>query len=189
MRNPLRGARYANVAATLALVVALGGTGYAATTIGTKDLKNNAVTSAKIKDGNVKGGDLNENSVSTAKIKDGSVKDADVSDITMQNLPLVNGWTAYDSRGARYGKDASGVVHLSGGVAQGGVFDGEIAVLPPGFRPTGGSAWISTNLFAGEGPARIIIGTDGTVTVEATAPATSADAQGFTSLDGVYFVP
>jgi hypothetical protein len=45
---------YANVASTLALVVALGGTGYAATTlaphsVGTKQLKDGAVTSAKVK--------------------------------------------------------------------------------------------------------------------------------------------
>jgi hypothetical protein len=189
MRNPLRGTSYANVAATLALVVALGGTGYAASTIGTADLKNNAVTSAKIKAGAVKGGDLSDNSVTSAKLKDGSVKAADVSDIAMDDLTLINGWTPYDSRGARFGVDASGVVHLSGGVMQGGAFNGQITVLPPGFRPTGGSAWISTNLFGGVGPARIIVETDGTVSIQTTAPATNADAQDFTSLDGVYFVP
>jgi hypothetical protein len=47
--------RYATVAATVALVAALGGTSYAASTIikpnsvGTRQLKNNAVTSAKVK--------------------------------------------------------------------------------------------------------------------------------------------
>jgi hypothetical protein len=46
----------ATIIATLALVVALGGTGYAAASlprnsVGTKQLKNNAVTSKKVKDG------------------------------------------------------------------------------------------------------------------------------------------
>jgi hypothetical protein len=47
--------RYASVTATIALVAALGGTSYAASTIikpnsvGTRQLKNNAVTSAKVK--------------------------------------------------------------------------------------------------------------------------------------------
>lgn len=48
------GRRYANVASTLALVVALGGTGYAASTlaahsVGTRQLKTGAVTSKKVK--------------------------------------------------------------------------------------------------------------------------------------------
>ncbi|WP_232678254.1 hypothetical protein [Nocardioides sp. R-C-SC26] len=42
-----------------ALVVALGGTSYAATQIQTKDIANNAVTSNKIKDGSIKPRDLN----------------------------------------------------------------------------------------------------------------------------------
>ena len=46
---------YANVTATLALVLALGGTSYAAAklapnSVGTAQIKNNAVTTAKVKD-------------------------------------------------------------------------------------------------------------------------------------------
>ncbi|TYL46314.1 hypothetical protein FXB39_14290 [Nocardioides sp. BGMRC 2183] len=44
--------------AILALVVAAAGAGYAAGKIGTKDLKNNAVTSAKVKNGSLKAADL-----------------------------------------------------------------------------------------------------------------------------------
>ncbi|UMG91760.1 hypothetical protein [Nocardioides sp. TF02-7] len=44
--------------AVLALVVAAAGAGYAAGKIGTKDLKNNAVTSAKVKNGSLKATDL-----------------------------------------------------------------------------------------------------------------------------------
>jgi hypothetical protein len=190
VKNPFRGAGYANVAATLALVVALGGTSYAAATIGTSDIKKNAVTSAKIKNKNVKTVDLKNNAVKSSKIKNGAVKAHDVADIQMQDLTLINGWSPWNAnRGAKYGKSADGVVHLSGGVQQTGAFNGIITILPPGYRPTGDHAWISTNLFGGTGPARIVVLTDGRVQVQPTAPATNANAQGFTSLDGVSFIP
>ena len=55
MRQVFRPGRYANVASTVALVVALGGTSYAAValpknSVGNKQLKTNAVTSGKVKD-------------------------------------------------------------------------------------------------------------------------------------------
>ena len=55
MRRAFRPGRYANVASTLALVVALGGTSYAAValprnSVGNKQLKTSAVTSSKVKD-------------------------------------------------------------------------------------------------------------------------------------------
>jgi hypothetical protein len=56
MKRPFGSGRYANVTSTLALVVALSGTSYAAAklapnSVGTPQLKNNAVTTAKVKDG------------------------------------------------------------------------------------------------------------------------------------------
>jgi hypothetical protein len=57
--------RYAAVTSTLALVVALGGTSYAATQIGTAQLKANAVTSPKIKNDTVTGQDVKEGSLGT----------------------------------------------------------------------------------------------------------------------------
>ena len=56
---------YANVMATIAVFVALGGGAYAAThlppkSVGTKQLKKNAVTSAKIRNGTITGADVNE---------------------------------------------------------------------------------------------------------------------------------
>ena len=55
MRRVFRSGRYANVASTLALVIALGGTSYAAValpknSVGSKQLKAEAVTSSKVKD-------------------------------------------------------------------------------------------------------------------------------------------
>jgi hypothetical protein len=68
MRRIFRGTRYANVTSTLALVVALGGTGaYAANTIGSKDIRN----------GQVKGSDLGRNAVTSGKIRDHSLRAKD----------------------------------------------------------------------------------------------------------------
>jgi hypothetical protein len=49
---------HATVVAYLALLAALGGSAYAASRVGTQDLKPNAVTSAKIRNKNVKGPDV-----------------------------------------------------------------------------------------------------------------------------------
>ena len=58
-----RTSRYAAVTSTFALIVALGGTSYAATKIGTQQLKNGAVTSPKIKNSTVTGADVKESSL------------------------------------------------------------------------------------------------------------------------------
>jgi hypothetical protein len=67
----IRRPRYADVAATLALVLALGGTAYAAGTVGTSDLKDGAVTTVK----------LHRQAVNSAKISDESVVLADLKGI------------------------------------------------------------------------------------------------------------
>ena len=54
--------------ALIALVVALSGTTYAAVRIGTNQIRDNAITSAKIRNGAVRNIDLARNSVVTAKI-------------------------------------------------------------------------------------------------------------------------
>ena len=59
---------YANVVASLALFVALGGSAYAAV-----QLSKSSVRSAHIKNGQVKGADLRKNAVTSKKIKDGSL--------------------------------------------------------------------------------------------------------------------
>ena len=64
---------YANVVASLALFVALGGTTYAAATIGAGDIKKDAVLSRHIKNGEVKNLDLGANAVGTGKVIDGSL--------------------------------------------------------------------------------------------------------------------
>lgn len=63
---------YANVVASLALFVALGGSGYAAV-----KLSKNSVGSKQIKNGQVKNADLAKNAVTSSKVKDGSLLSAD----------------------------------------------------------------------------------------------------------------
>ena len=58
-----RTSRYAAVTSTFALIVALSGTSYAAVKIGTQQIKNDAITSPKIKDGAVTGADVKESSL------------------------------------------------------------------------------------------------------------------------------
>ncbi|HSV40089.1 MAG TPA: hypothetical protein VLI04_15120 [Nocardioidaceae bacterium] len=70
---------YANVTSTLALALALGGTGaYAAATIGSADIKANAVKSTHIKNAQVKLADLAGGSVNSAKVANGSLLAADL---------------------------------------------------------------------------------------------------------------
>jgi hypothetical protein len=67
MKRVFRNGRYADVTATLALVVALGGTAYAANTIRSSDIKN----------GQVKRVDLADNAVTSAKVKNGTLLSKD----------------------------------------------------------------------------------------------------------------
>jgi hypothetical protein len=76
--------------ALIALVVSLGGTTYAAVRIGTKQIKNNAVTSPKIRNGQVRSVDLARNSVVTAKIVAGAVTGLQIRDASVGNADLSN---------------------------------------------------------------------------------------------------
>jgi hypothetical protein len=65
------------VISILALFVALGGSAYAASKIGTKNIRNNAITAAKIK----------KNAITTAKIKDDAVTGAKVQEASLGPVP------------------------------------------------------------------------------------------------------
>jgi hypothetical protein len=62
--------RLALATSSLALVVAIGGAGYAAAKIGTADLENNAVTSPKIKNNTVTGRDVKERTLTKVRYAD-----------------------------------------------------------------------------------------------------------------------
>ena len=65
---------YANVASTLALIMALGGTAYAGAT-----LARNSVGSAQLKRGGVANSDIRNNAVTSAKIRNRAIRAADLA--------------------------------------------------------------------------------------------------------------
>ena len=87
--RPLSFLSYANVTATLALVVALGGTGYAATRIGTDNIEDGAVTSAKLAKGAVTANKLAAKAVTPAAV-DGTERFA----IKVKDAKTLNGVAA-----------------------------------------------------------------------------------------------
>lgn len=64
---------YANVMATLAVFMGLGGGAYAAATIGSDDIQRNAVLSRHIANGEIRGADVASGAVATGKIAKGAV--------------------------------------------------------------------------------------------------------------------
>jgi hypothetical protein len=81
MRKPTP--KYANVTATLALFVALGGTSYAAATISSADVQNGSLTSADIKNESLKSRDVDNASLTGSDLRNGSIKGADVDDASL----------------------------------------------------------------------------------------------------------
>jgi hypothetical protein len=76
---------YANVMATIAVVLALGGTATAAVTlprnsVGSKQIRNGQVRSGDIKNATVSGRDVTPGSLTGAHVADGSLGGADVAD-------------------------------------------------------------------------------------------------------------
>jgi hypothetical protein len=142
---------YANVMSTLAAFLALGGTSYAVArnSVGNRELKNDAVTSLKVKNGSLSSKDL---SVAARSVR-GQRGPAGPSGATgpagpagpgapaaeaWKALPVANGWSNYGSNfeTAAYRKDPFGVVHLRGLVTRAsGAPSGPIVTLPPGYRP------------------------------------------------------
>jgi hypothetical protein len=113
---------YANVVSTLCLFVLLGGTAWAvaANSVGTKQLKDGAVTTPKLRD----------RAVTQAKL--GPL--GDVRLVTFDGSGWANHGDGYAAAG--YFRDRSGLIHLRGAVEGSGP---EIFRLPRGFRPRGGA--------------------------------------------------
>jgi hypothetical protein len=91
---------FANVIAFIALFVALGGGAYAASSIGTSDLKNKsvttkkldkkAVTGSKLAKGAVKKNKIKDESVTSSKLNDGAVTDSKLSDDSKSRWAVVS---------------------------------------------------------------------------------------------------
>lgn len=189
---------YANVVATLALCIAVGGaSAFAATqlaknSVGPKQLRKNAVTTAKIRNG----------AVTTAKIRNGAIRGAKVNAASLGTVPsaqvantlaapepwhevgkpgepsFLNGWDHYSgSPLVAFYRDAGGVVHLRGGVS-GPAQETAAFFLPAGFRPA------ATQSFASWG------GPQATIVVLASGevrPNCGAAGNCVTGLEGISF--
>ena len=88
MRKPLT---YANVMATLAVFIALGGTAYAVNTVGSSDVINESLLSQDIKNGEVKVADIGQQAVATDELANGQVKAADIGDGEVKSAEIANG--------------------------------------------------------------------------------------------------
>ncbi len=159
MRRARDSLTYANVVATLALFIAIGGaSAFAASqlgkdSVGAKQLKKNAVTTAKIK----------KEAVTAAKVKKGTLTGTQINAATLGTVPtaqtanslaapeawhlvgapgepsFLGSWKDLEASTAEsvgFFKDHEGIVHLRG-EATGGAGE-SLFGLPPGFRPASG---------------------------------------------------
>ena len=187
---------YANVTATLALIIAVGGaSAFAATqlaknSVGSKQIKKNAVTTAKIK----------KEAVTAAKIKKGTLTGTQINASTLGTVPNAQHATTADSlppaepwhqvnapgepafEGAwvnqgegqtvAFYRDQVGVVHLRGVAKAEGVTTKTIFTLPSGFRPAAGPLLpfaVACLPCVPGGTGTLLIAQDGPGTVEAPA--------------------
>jgi hypothetical protein len=152
MRQPVGMGRpnAALVISVIALIIAMGGIGYGAATIGTRDIQARAVTTPK----------LHVNAVKTKKIMDEAVTGAKVNESTLGQVPYARtaselsapepyheigapGEPAFQNGAENFGAsfstaaffiDHEGVVHLKGTVTA-STFS-VIFTLPDGYRPS-----------------------------------------------------
>ncbi|MDX6718413.1 MAG: hypothetical protein QOJ63_667 [Solirubrobacteraceae bacterium] len=120
---------YANVTASLALFVALGGTSYAAIklpakSVGTVQLKSRAVTKAKIAPGAVDGSRVRNGSLKTADLAAGAADGSKVRDGSLTGADLAAG--AVDGSKVRDGSLTS--ADIAGKVAAAVIADGLASV-------------------------------------------------------------
>ena len=186
---------YANVVSSLALFVALGGTSYGLSrnSVGNRELKSNAVTSAKVRNGSLTASDIS----STAQLgfrgprgpqgpvgATGAVAGAPEP---WQPLAFDQRWANYGTgfEAAGYRKDQLGRVSLRGLVTRVDGLPGDevIATLPPGYRPA------AIQIFTGEaqtGVARIDVRPNGEVAYRYSPAQIERD---YTSLASISFWP
>lgn len=184
---------YANVMSTIAVFIALGGTSYAVArnSIGTAQLKNNAVTSAKIKNRTVATRDLTPSARGNQRGPRGPQgppgSTADLQPEPWKPLAFIGGWANYPLAGVETGavrKDKQGEIHLRGTVSQRSgppVRATTIAVLPEGYRPA--RTQIFETASQGDGPAQVNVQPNGEI-VWVAGLVTDGN---FTTLNGITF--
>lgn len=198
---------YANVTASLALFLALGGTSYAVA-----KLPKNSVSSEQVRDGAIKRIDLASDAIQPGPVGARGPRGAGgpagspgatgpagptgpvgptgvVGKEAWQTLPLIApNWTASGGTDPipQFRKDQSGVVRLRGDITRPGttkpVRPEAMAVLPPGYRPASYEYFTAAAGYP-DGPATFVIYPDGQV-VWISGPTGEPD---FLSFSGVTF--
>ena len=79
---------YANVMATVAVFVALGGSSYAALHITSGQIANNTVRSKDLRNNDVRGKDVRQGTLTGADVKDESLAGKDLRESTLAKVPL-----------------------------------------------------------------------------------------------------
>jgi len=196
MRRP----SFPTVISLIALFVALGGTSYAviklpARSVGNRELKSNAVTSAKIRAQSVARSDLSPSArVGSRGPRGPAGPSGSTGDVgapePWKALPFVSPWSSLGEGypNAAFRKDQHGRVFLHGVAHKepgAPVLGDVIAVLPAGYRPSGTCVFSPTT--SGSNPA----GTDSRLQVLASGEiqwiAGATGDNDFTSLDSVSF--
>ncbi len=92
MKISLRSPSPAMVVALIALFLSLGGVSYAVAegSIGSREIKNNAVQSSDVRDGSAQGRDITNGSVQSRDIRDGALRGIDVNDRSLGGSDLAS---------------------------------------------------------------------------------------------------
>jgi hypothetical protein len=104
---------YANVTATLALVLALGGGAYAAATIDSGDVVDDSLRSRDIKDATLAGRDIHDGAVGGSDVRDGSLGTKDVANGSLVGRDVAD--EALTSGDVASLADSRGVLKLNAG--------------------------------------------------------------------------
>jgi hypothetical protein len=141
---------YANVMATVAVFIALGGGAYAITTA-----PKDSVVSRSIKDGRVKTADVADNAVNGTKVANDSLSGADINESSLANVPSAT--NANHATGADSATSASNAATLDGqdsthfgvGIMGGVMKDVGISAVASGIQwaPVGASTATATGSF------------------------------------------
>jgi hypothetical protein len=140
--------RYADVAATFALVIAMStGGAFAAGQIGSNGIANNAIKSRHIANGQVKTPDLKDNAVKSAKVKDGSLTGNDVADGSLSSDDLGTSVKGVAMAGVTVASDGTIVQsfnRVGGAITASNPSTGTYSVTIPGAAFTGFTSVLSS---------------------------------------------
>jgi hypothetical protein len=208
MRRLRKQMTYANVMSSIAVFVVLGGGAYAATTlpknsVGSKQIKANAVTSSKVKDGSLLGKDFAGSELAKLKGATGATgaagaagatgakgdkgDPATFTNLSFTNLTLKNSWTGdcYGEGLPAIAKSAEGVVRFRGGMCLPTGSSMNPFAIPAALVPSK-DQYLTVDLCNAH-TGRIWITTDGEVTVDDDPTSSSSEAPCFVSLAGVTY--